>query len=339
MNVQRWSLRLAILATSTALSLSILAGWQRGGTVPERLVWVAIGLVLVISAHLLPALIQNASISTRLMGGLLWAACLAAACYGHAEFFVFAQIHAGEQRVSLVPVAPVAASTRSLTVVMQERAAVTAQLASVDARYCAGNCAIQAGRHATLTAKIAALDAEADDIHRRQVVTDQAVAHHDALLVDPVTSRLSALLGTTNARVDLLTSLAFAAVLEGVACVLWTVALRPSAPATPTGKPETEDSVVVATIATPADVSSDAEAHAGKTVSSNILPPDPVQPDAPNPPIPPVDPLSVTVDQLRRDVAAGLLRPTVADIRIHLACSQARALALRRELSKHDSTA
>ena len=48
----------------------------------------------------------------------------------------------------------------------------------------------------------------------------------DALLTDPVSTRLAALLCTTTARVDHLTGLAFAAVLEGVACLFWIVALR-----------------------------------------------------------------------------------------------------------------
>ena len=40
------------------------------------------------------------------------------------------------------------------------------------------------------------------------------------------------------------------------------------------------------------------------------------------------------VTRLARDVAAGLVRPTVADIRLHLGCSQAKALALRRRLAE-----
>lgn len=40
-----------------------------------------------------------------------------------------------------------------------------------------------------------------------------------------------------------------------------------------------------------------------------------------------------------RDVTAGLVRPTVADIRRHLGCSQARAAELRRQLIDHDVTA
>ncbi|WP_420956474.1 hypothetical protein ACNSZH_30770 [Burkholderia gladioli] len=93
------------------------------------------------------------------------------------------------------------------------------RIATANARYCNGNCATLEGRQVTLAAKIDALNAEADDIRRQQVTTDRVTERRDALLADPVTSRLAALLGTTIARVDLLTGLAFAAVLEGVACV------------------------------------------------------------------------------------------------------------------------
>lgn len=230
MSVRHWTLALATLATTTALSLSILAGWQRGGTLPERFIWIAIGVVLVTSAHLLPALIRDAPILVRGVGSVLWGACLLTACYGHAVFFAFAQQHAGEQRASTVQATAVPSSARSLTAVMAERAAATAQLATANARYCVGNCVTLESRRTTLAAKLDALDAEADDVRRQQAATDRVTAQRDALLVDPVTARLAALLGTTTARVDLLTGLAFAAVLEGVACLLWSVALRSPLP-------------------------------------------------------------------------------------------------------------
>ncbi|CAB5278956.1 hypothetical protein IST455A_00125 [Burkholderia multivorans] len=51
MSARRWAFVLAVGATTTALCLSVLAGWQRGGTLPERLIWIAIGMVLVTSAQ------------------------------------------------------------------------------------------------------------------------------------------------------------------------------------------------------------------------------------------------------------------------------------------------
>ncbi|MPV71437.1 hypothetical protein [Burkholderia sp. BE17] len=361
MSVRRWAFALAILATTTALSLSVMAGWQRGGTLPERLIWIAIGTVLVTSAHLLPALIRNAPILVRVVGSLLWAACLVTACYGHAGFFAFAQQHAGEQRASTAPVAPAPSSTRSLTAVMAERAAVTAQLAAANARYCAGNCVTLEGRRVTLAAKADALNTEADDVRRQQTAMDRVTARHDALLVDPVTSRLAALLGTTPARVDLLTGLAFAAVLEGVACLLWTVALRspllnplpvvagvvpPTVTVTPAVTQPGIPAVTDAAGMTQPRVMPVTASHYDETVSRNSVTPshdrtiDSHAPrDDPITPLPVADPSDDHLPQLLRDIAAGLVRPTVADIRRHLACSQSRAAELRRQLAELTSTA
>lgn len=371
MSVRRWTVALAALATVTALSLSILAGWQRGGTLPERLIWIAIGTLLVTSAHLLPALIRDAPIPVRITGSVLWGACLVTACYGHAVFFAFAQQHAGEQRATTVQVDSAPSPGRSLSAVMAERSAVTAQLATANARYCVGNCATLEGRRVALAARVDALNAEADDIRRQQVTADRVTARRDALLADPVTARLAALLGTTTARVDLLTGLAFAAVLEGVACMLWSVALRSPlpkplpvvtdvTPAAVTVTPSVTQPVVMpvtdapnvtepaATTVTDAVgmtqpvVMSVTASHEDETVSRNSVTPshdhttDSHAPrDDPITPLPIVLPIDDHLSRLIRDVAAGLVRPTVADIRRHLGCSQARAAELRRQLAEH----
>ncbi|WP_175911625.1 hypothetical protein [Burkholderia sp. BCC1640] len=361
MSVRRWGFALAALATVTALSLSILAGWQRGGTLPERLIWIAIGTVLVTSAHLLPALIRDAPISVRIVGSVLWGACLVTACYGHTVFFAFAQQHAGEQRAATAQATSAPLPARSLTAVMAERAAVTAQLAAANARYCVGNCVTLEGRRVTLAATIDALNAEADDIRRQRVTADRVTAQRDALLADPVTSRLSALLGTTTARVDLLTSLAFAAVLEGVACLLWSVALQSPLPkplsvvtdvtsAAVTVTPAvTEPAVVPATDAagmTQPAVMPVTASHDDETVSRNSVTPSHdrtttghVPRDDPIAPLATVAPVNDHLSRLIQDVAAGLVRPTVAGIRRHLGCSQARAAELRRQLAEHNVTA
>jgi hypothetical protein len=307
---------LAMVATGTALCISALAGWQRGGALSERFVWVGISLVLVVSAHLLPALVRHASIVVHIVASLLWAACMATACYGHATFFLLAQRHAGELRASAVAVVPPSISTRSLTVVMAERATLVAQLATARARYCVGNCATLEARRVTLAAKLDALNAEADDVRRRQSRDDQVTAKRDALLADPVTTRLAALLGTTTSRVDLLSGLAFAAVLEGVACLLWTLALQhpPRAAAEP-------------------DVTQ--ASHAPSTISSKTAIASRALPNAPLV----AGPTEVDVTQLIKDIAAGRVRATVADIRRHLGCSQAKAVALRRQLAERRLTA
>ena len=360
MNVRHRALPLAVLATSTALSLSILAGWQRGGTLPERLIWIAIGTVLVTSAHLLPALTRDTPITVRGVGSLLWGACLASACYGHAGFFAFAQQHAGEQRASEVQAGPAPSSARNLKTVMAERAAVTAQLAAANARYCTSNCVTLEGRRMTLAAKVDALNAEADDIRRQQAATDRITTRRDRLLGDPVTARLATLVGTTVDRVDLLTGLAFAAVLESVACLLWTVALRSPLPtanfAATEVTPPARSAVTATADGAPLGVTSVADmaqpvvtpvtaSRSGETLSRNPSAPGhgssascDAPSDDPVKPLPATVPIDDHLMQLARDVAAGLVRPTVADIRRHLGCAQGRAAELRRKLAAISST-
>ncbi|BBA42634.1 MULTISPECIES: hypothetical protein [Burkholderia] len=359
MSTRRWAFVLAIGATCTALCLSVLAGWQRGGSLPERLVWVAIGLVLTTSAHLLPALFRGAPILIRAISSLLWGACLTAACFGHAVFFTFAQQHAGELRASTVRVVPMPLSVRGLTIVMADRATVTAQLAAANARDCIGNCPTLNARRVTLGARLDALNAEADDLRRQQTITDRVTAQRDALLVDPVTSRLATLLGVTTTRVDLLSGLIFAAVLEGVACLLWTVVLRSPLPTTepavtgitppvrsagtvtpavtePAISPVTDASDMTRPVVMPVTAShaddtvsrKDVTARHDSTTYSHAPREDPIAP------LPTATPIDDHLSQLVRDVTAGLVRPTVADIRRHLGCSQARAAELRRQLAE-----
>ncbi|MDI3301109.1 hypothetical protein ACRS8P_19620 [Burkholderia cenocepacia] len=350
MSARRWAFVLAVCATATALCLSVLAGWQRGGTLPERLIWIAIGMVLATSAHLLPALIREMPIAIRGVGTVLWGACLLAACFGHAVFFTLAQQHAGELRAATVQTTSVSEPARSLTTVMAERATVTAQLAGARARNCIGNCTTLKSRRVTLAARLDALNAEADDVRRQRATVDRVTAQRDALLVDPVTSRLAALLGITAMRVDLLSGLMFAAVLEGVACLLWTVALR--SPGTEAESSATGvTSPAVATVTMMGDVTAPVDtpvtaSHASKIVSRKVVTPrhdttprSHAPRDDPIAPLPVVTPVDAHLSQLGRDVAAGLVRPTVADIRRHLGCSQARAAELRRQLVELNVTA
>ena len=326
----RLALILAAGATATALSLSVLAGWQRGGSMPERVVWVAIGVVLVVGAHLLPSLVRDAPWRVGATGGLLWVACLATTCYGHTIFFILAQEHAGERRASTEISVTAPQTGRSLTAVMSERATVTRQLAFAQARRCAHDCGLLDARRTTLAAKLDSLDAERDDLRRRQSQDDRATAQRDALRADPVTSRLAALLGTTTARVDLLSGLAFAAVLEGIACLLWTVVLQSSH--------STEPVADVTRMTQPA-VAAVTSVDAPWTVDSEAVTGSNETPDDPIPPLSVADAPDDDVAQLAREITAGRVRATVVDIRRHLGCSQARAVALRRQLAKRNVTA
>ncbi|MFG7298822.1 hypothetical protein [Burkholderia pseudomallei] len=275
---------------------------------------------------------------------------MAAAVYGHATFFLLAQAHAGERRAASVP-SPTMPSTLSLAAVMNERAVVTAQLAAADVRRCIGDCPSLRVRRARLAAKLDALNAQADDVRRIDAQHDRIAAQRDALLADPVTSRIATLLAIPAARVELLSSLLFSAVLEGVACLLWSVSFRsPTLPA----------AVAAVTVPTPPPVTSAGEVI---TVTPLAVTPVPAGHDEViasrgnvtdrrsgtggshalrNPPVTPLPELSPADDdvaELIRDIAAGRVRPTVADIRRHLGCSQARAAALRRQVVNLTTTA
>ncbi|MGA3845154.1 hypothetical protein ACI2S9_16610 [Ralstonia nicotianae] len=320
---------LSIGATGTAVCLSVLAGWQRGGSLAERLMWVAVGVVLVVSAHLLPALVRDSPYRVRAVACVLWLACMATACFGHATFFLLAQRHAGELRATAIPVTEAAPADRSLTAVMAERANVTARLAAANAQRCTGNCTTLEARRVTLTAKLDALDAEAGDIRRRLVADARAEERRDSLVADPITARLAALLGTTATRVDLLSGLAFAAVLEGVACLLWAVTLhsRPPVPSVPaTVAAVTVNHPPVMASHAPESGSHEAEEESHAPVSEPVTP------------LPVGEPPDPAVTQLAQAVVAGQVRPTVSGIRRFLGVSQARAAALRRQLAALDST-
>lgn len=231
---------LAVAATSAAVFISVLAGWQRGGWLVERIAWVAIGVVLVASAHLLPALCRPASLAVRCAGSALWVVCMIATCYGHATFFLLSQQHARAMRADAVtpPVTvPLVSSGRNPVVIAAERARVTTALAIANTRRCREDCQATRLSRISLTAKLEALNTEADESRRQQAIDDRrtdlvnrAAALRDTQRDDPVTVRLGILLGTTAARVDLLSGMAFAGVLEGIACLFWFLAFQTRTP-------------------------------------------------------------------------------------------------------------
>ncbi|WP_342357030.1 hypothetical protein [Paraburkholderia sacchari] len=279
---------------------------------------VAIGVVLVAGTHLLPALCRSAPLSGRVVGSVLWFGCMAAASYGHATFFLQSQLHAGERRVSAIPVASVPAH-RELTAVMADRASVTAEVARANARRCTRDCPAWQARRTSLAARLDALDAEAADVRRYRAIEDGNAGRRMTARDDPVTARLATLCGIADTRLDLLAGLAFAAVLEGVACLLWWIALIPQA--AESSITDRHGAAHDVTAETP--VTTLVQSPTSTTVRLTV---------------PPVVEPTVTLPEsdiarLRRDIESGAVKPTVAGIRQHLNCSQARASALRRQLA------
>lgn len=319
---------LAVAATVTAACLSIMAGWQRGGFLAERVLWIAVGVVLVVAAHLLPALVRAHGWRVRAVGALLWIGCIAATCYGHAVFFLMAQKHAGELRAAAVPA--VTAKGRGMAEIARDRADAVTRLARTNARRCVEPCMSLRAERTAAAARVEALDIEQREAQRAESAQDRVAAERAAALADPVTGALTAF-GVTAPRAELVTGLAFAGVLEAVACFAWLLALRP----------------VVVTVAvtespvTPAQQGSNAVTVVPVTQPSNSVAP--VAPAAPTPePVTqPAAALMVTLpvieqaDEVTRvtaAVAAGTIRATVTEIRKFLGCSQSRAAAVRKQI-------
>lgn len=340
-SLSRGALLLAIAATGTAICVSVLAGWQRGGWLAERLVWCAISIVLVLCVHLLPALCRPAPVTVRCIAGGLWGVCTIAVGFSHATFFLLSQQHAGELRAAAInvvgePVPRVYPSGRSLTSIAAEQAKIRTAIGDIDAHRCSRGCASVRANRVALSAKLDALDVEADEAKRSERAEDyrnaqagNVTALRNSARDDPVTARLASYLGVTEGKVNLLLAFALAAELEGVACLCWFVALRPGGP-------------VRTLVNKPADSSVTPLVAAGQPASHALLAAGNVIPDESAVTASRVthgkgyrdDGLGTTVLQVHRDIASGHVRATVADIRRYLGCSQAKAAEVRRQIGK-----
>ncbi|WP_321865681.1 hypothetical protein [Paraburkholderia tropica] len=286
------------------------------------MLWIAVGVVLVGAAHLLPALVRAHGWRVRAVGTLLWIGCIAATCYGHAVFFLMAQKHAGELRAAAVPA--VTAKGRGMAEIARDRADAVTRLARTNARRCVAPCPSLTADRTAAAARVEQFDEEMAEARRAEAAQDRVAAERAAALADPVTGALTAF-GVTAPRAELVTGLAFAGVLEAVACFAWLLALRPV----------TVTRAVTESPVTPAQQGSNAvtvtavmpESHAAPAVVSapeSVAPAEVLSP--------PVIEQRDDVTRVRAAIDAGQVRPTVIGIRTFLGCSQSRAAAVRKQL-------
>jgi hypothetical protein len=237
---------------------------------------------------------------------------MAATCYGHAVFFVMAQKHAGELRAAAVPV--VVTHGRGLAEIADDRAAAVAKLARVTERRCGDHCATVRIERTTLTARLEALDVEAAEAKRAETAQDSAAAARAAAMADPVTGALAAF-GVSVAHADLVAGLAFAAVLEGVACFAWLLALRPEAAPVSAVAPVAPVSHCVPVVPV-APVSSAVAASGVDVIEADTE----------------TDPIAAYATNVLAAVRAGALRPTLNNIRVFIGKSQTTARAVRERV-------
>ncbi|MGF6440581.1 hypothetical protein [Paraburkholderia youngii] len=227
---------LAVTATLTSTGISILAGWARGGSTMERVAWVFVGLVLLLSAHLIPALTKGLDAARRAPAMIIWAGAMLATGYGHATFFVVAQHDAGAARAQLVPVQPspvgLGAGGRSQGLIAADTATIDQQLAALDAQKCRDACTYLTYRRKTLQGRRAALEFEMQDAKRRYALEDEARAARvkteaqlESAMADPVSALLSRVFGVNVSAINLWLSVFLGCLMESVACLAWSLAL------------------------------------------------------------------------------------------------------------------
>lgn len=207
---------LAVFVTFTAASMTAVAAWDRGGTLIDKALLVAMSVVIVLAVHLLPAL------SRRPAAWLVWVGCLLCAIYGHFTFLTHASLRAGDNRVQ-----------QSALVVGTERQIGTAREALAE---------IKARPVATVAAELAqsidkrqraALREELIEGRRAEALRDELLrlsrASTTALIArttDPVTARLAAVTGLTDSGIAVVVGMTFSILLELIGALLWYEALR-----------------------------------------------------------------------------------------------------------------
>jgi hypothetical protein len=335
-------LLLAVFATLVAVGLSAVAGMERGGTLIEQLLWVLVAVMMVLACHFLPALCRQASVSLKWAAIVIWLCVAAVVVYGHATFFLVAQQHAGTARAAiLVPTSDDAitvdllSKTRSRVTIADDRATLVTHLTR----------ATSPSTKVALEARIAALDIKAEEARRQENALDQQVAERirtaarrDTIEQDPVTSRIAALLSSDVGHVDLVLSLLSAGTLEGVACLCWLLVFTQ------------ESRQVTRTVKSAASPQTLPINASSGTVTDGVGPEEfkvggvtEIEPCLSTQAVTIVTvPAPTTVgtntddlQQLADAIAHGKLKQTVAGIRVHLGCSQSRALMLRRALIAH----
>ena len=85
-------LPMAAVATAVAVAMAAVSARDRGGTMIDRALLLALAKTVCACVHLLPAL------SRRRVMWLSWAACLFGALYGHVTFFTHAGLRAAQVR-------------------------------------------------------------------------------------------------------------------------------------------------------------------------------------------------------------------------------------------------
>lgn len=202
---------LALFITLTSMAMAGVASWDRGGSLPDRVLLVSLSLAIIAAVHFLPA------VSKRPVSWFLWVGCVLCAIYGHMVFFANASLRAGDVRV---------AHSRDMAGVERQITETKAALAAINAR----PISVVASDLATETKwrERQALRMELAEAKRAQQLRDtllqlenNAVTTEKSAAIDPVTAQLSSVLGESAASIMLIIGLCFSFLLEMVGALIW----------------------------------------------------------------------------------------------------------------------
>lgn len=342
------SLGQALFVTALALYVAVEAGHRLGGSHDGQRLLAGGAIVAVLNAHLLMAISRRASVGLRLWAIGILIVSAGIAVYVHASVFLSVQSQAGELRMADVDSSDVSAAghtrapRRVASMIMMELAGVKAEQVRLQSKRCADDCSRIDARDAFLTARIAALDAEVDEARRWQRDQDRLEFRKAAAKDDPVTVRVADLLGVNSGATALVVGLLFAVMLEGTGSLCWFMVLQ------------RRDSMAAASART--EVTSPVPAVPSVTVTAeSVTARSPIV----MPPVTPDDPASaeagedhgeqsttsgcdagskwgkvlLLAERVRPEIEAGRVRPTVTEIREHLACARSTAAEVRRALN------
>lgn len=207
---------LAVFVTFIAASMTAVAAWDRGGTDIDKLLLIALSVIIVVAVHLLLAL------SRRPATILIWVGCLACAIYGHLTFLTHASLRAGDQRAEQSTV--VTATARQIDMVQEALSEIKARpIAVVSAELALSN---DRRRRAALRTEIA--EGERAESLRDELVrlTGMATTAKVMSITDPVTSRLATVMGYSENTIAVIIGMTFAILLELIGTLLWYEALN-----------------------------------------------------------------------------------------------------------------
>ncbi|WP_321935240.1 hypothetical protein [Paraburkholderia sp. J8-2] len=344
---------LGVLATGTSLLITVIAGIERGATLAERAAWIATGVVLLLAAHLLPALGRRATLIPKLAGLVLWVAAFLAVGYTHTTFFLNAQRGTGEQRAERIQSASpaqVAQKTRSRTAIAADIATATRTFELLKVQACDARCEGLHARKMATQARLAALRIEDQEAQRAERIEDAGAAAAATLAQDRALARTDPFVGVIAGFTGLSLPVAGVVIaaclgwmLDGVAAVAWLYAT--TAFTVPSDERILQESVrhagraeVRPVVANPSiepanDVFCAAE-PVGTPGVEDTLAASVVRTTCDQIHTQPVRDEASEVERLTSAIEAGCLLPTVGAIVGYIGCSQGRALALRQRLAE-----